>query len=204
MKRVWVNLLLLCLSVSLFGQSYERLYDYEMNTYGKKLHVSGSFEAMKQVRGYWTKEFSRLKGYDQYEMCLCGNGESVLKITMPVNVLFQSNDSILSIQSIGLLRPLLRLLRDESKASLVVACYSDNNGSTRYLEKITLVRAQAICDWMQGQGVPSRITHAFGMGNHVPLNENSNMAERQANRRVTFYLVPSKQMMKQAKRKKLI
>ncbi len=204
MKRVLVNLLVFCLSASLFGQSYARLSDYEMERYGKELHVNGSFEAMKQVRSYWTKQFGRLKGYEQYEMTLCGNGESVLKITMPVSDLFQANDSVLSVQSIGLLRPLVRLLRDERKATLVVACYSDNNGSVRYLDNLTQVRADAICDWMQGQGVKSRVTSGFGMGNHVPLNQNQSMAERAANRRVTLYLVPTKQMMKQAKRKKLI
>jgi len=204
MKRVLVNLLLLCLSVSLFGQTYERLTTYEMNRYGKKLHVTGSYDAMLQVRSYWSKEFTRLKGYQQYQISLCGNGESVLKITLPSNVLFQANDSALSVQSIGLLRPLLRLLRDENKVKLVVACYSDNNGSPSYLEGITQVRAQAICDWMQGQGVSSRLTTGYGMGNNVPLNKNQNMSERAANRRVIFYLVPSKQMMKQAKKKKLI
>jgi len=204
MKRVLVNLLVLCLSASVFGQSYQRLSDYEMERYGKELHVNGSFEAMQQIRSYWTKEFTRLKDYEQYDMTLCGNGESVLKITVPVNVLFFSNDSTLSVQSIGLLRPLLRLLRDEKKASLVVACYSDNNGSPRYLDGITQVRAQAICDWMNKEGVSSRVTSGFGMGNHVPLNQNLNMAERASNRRVTFYLVPSRQMMKLAKKKKLI
>ncbi len=188
----------------MFAQSYERLSDYEMNRYGKKMHVSGSFDAMRQVRSYWTKEFTRLKGYEQYEMTLCGNGESVMKITMPVNVLFQANDSVLSVQSIGLLRPLLRLLRDEKKATMIVACYSDNNGSPRYLDGITQLRAQAVCDWMKEQGVKSRVISGFGMGNHVPLNQNQTMAERAANRRVTLYLVPTKSMMKLAKKKKLI
>lgn len=204
MKRVLVNLLLLCLSVSAFAQSYDRMSDFELNCFGKKMHVNGSFDAMRQVRSYWTKEFGRLKGYDQYEMTLCGNGESVMKITLPVNALFAANDSVLAVQSIGLLRPLIRLIRDEKNATLIVACYSDNNGSPHYLDRLTQRRAQAVCDWMQSQGVKSRQISGFGMGNHVPINQNLTMAERAANRRVSLYLVPTKSMMKKAKKKKLI
>ena len=205
MKRVWLNLLLLCAAASLSAQSYQRIDRYEEDLYGKRLHVSGSFTQLQQVRDYWSREYTRLKGYEQYDITLCGNGESVLRISIPVSELFQPNDSVLSIQSEGVLRPFLRLLRgDGAKATVLVACHSDNNGSPCYLEHITTRRAKAICTWMRRQGVESRSARAYGVGNHVSLNDNRTLSDREANRRVTFYLVPNRHMLKLAKRRKLV
>lgn len=205
MKRVWLNLLLLCLSVSVSAQQYARLNEYEESLYGKHLHVMGSYEAMQQVRSYWFNQFDRLKSYHLIEMTLCGNGESVLKVEMPSSLLFDPNEASLNIQSEGMLRPFLRLLRGkEAKATLLVACYSDNNGSELYLNEMTSERAQAICQWMTTQGVDKKAVKGYGVGNHVPLNGNANMQEREQNRRITLYLVPNKQMMKLARRNKLV
>lgn len=202
MKRVLLSLVCLCLATSIFGQSYERLSEYEEDLFGKSIHVSGSFDALKQVRQYWTNEYNRLNS-DKCSMSLCGNGEAVLKVTIPVRLLFSANESSLQSQADGMLKPFLRLLRGgDAVASLVIACYSDNNGSSRYLDEMTLERANELHNWLLKQGVSSKV-RTFGLGNHVPLNANSNVAEREENRRVSFFLVPNKQMMKLAKKQKL-
>ena len=203
MKRVLLNLLAICAATGLFAQSYERMSAYEEELYGSKMHVKGSWDAMRQVRQYWSSEYDRLKCYDNYQMALCGDGEAVFKVTIPSRLLFVPNDSALLRQADGVLRPLLRLLRGkEAMASVVVACCSDNNGSTNYLEDFTRDRARAICGWLEKQGVEAAM-YGYGIGNNVPLNANGNLAEREENRRVTLYLVPNRQMMKLAKKGKL-
>lgn len=203
MKKVLLSLVCLCLATAIFGQSYERLSIFEENQFGRNIHVNGSFNALRQVRQYWNQECDRLKN-DKYSISFCGNGEAVMKVTIPVRLLFQANDSALQAQADGMLRPFLRLLRgSDAKASLVIACHSDNNGSNRYLDEMTLVRAKEIQNWLNKQGVTASV-HTYGIGNHAPLNKNSDMAEREQNRRVSLYFVPNKQMMKLAKKQKLI
>lgn len=203
MKRVLLSLLCLIGTMSLWGQSYERLSTFEENLFGRNIYVSGSYDAMKQVRQYWNNEFSRLKN-DKYSIAFCGNGEAVLKVTIPVRLLFKANEPSLQAQADGMLRPFLRFLRGrDATASLVIACHSDNNGSARYLNEMTLDRANEIQNWMQKQGVTAKV-HTYGVGSNVPLNDNASISEREENRRVSFYLVPNKQMMKLAKKQKLI
>ncbi|MBP5716202.1 MAG: hypothetical protein J6W69_03715 [Bacteroidales bacterium] len=203
MKKVLLSLCCLCAGFSLFGQDYQRLSLYEEELFGSKMHVNGSFDAMRQVRQYWNQEYARLKVYDKYQIALCGDGEAVFKVTMPTSLLFEANEPTLLSQADGILRPLLRLLRGkEAMASVVVACCSDNNGSADYLDNFTRSRARAICSWLEKQGVEVAI-YGYGIGNHVPLNGNGTLAEREENRRVTLYLVPNRQMMKLAKKGKL-
>ena len=203
MKKVLLSLLALCAASGLWAQDYERMSAYEEELYGSKMHVNGSFSAMRQVRQYWSREYDRLKCYENYQMALCGDGEAVFKVTIPSRLLFEANDSTLLRQADGVLRPFLRLLRGkEAKASVVVACSSDNNGSADYLDSFTCNRARAICRWMEKQGVEAAM-YGYGIGNHVPLTDNSNRAAREENRRVTLYLVPNRQMMKLAKKGRL-
>ena len=68
---------------------------------------------------------------------------------------------------------------------------------------MTLNRAYSVREWLQKQGVSSKVL-CYGMGNKVPLNENRNMEEREVNRRVALYLVPNRSMVKLAKKNKLI
>lgn len=203
MKRALLSLFCLGLSFALSAQTYERLSAYEENLMGRSIHVNGSFDAMQQVRKYWNKEYKRLSN-EHYQISLCGNGECVFKVTIPSRLLFVQNDSTMLVQADGMLRPFLRLVRGkEAKASVVIACHSDNNGSEQNLNHITAARAESVCDWLIKQGVTAKVK-TFGLGNHAPLNENSTLKEREQNRRVTLYLVPNKQMMKLAKKKKLI
>ncbi len=203
MKKVLLSLLALCAASGLWAQDYERMSAYEEELFGSKMHVNGSFDALRQVRQYWNQEYARLKVYDKYQIALCGDGEAVFKVTMPANLLFEANEATLLFQADGILRPLLRLLRGkEAMASVVVACCSDNNGSDSYLDSFTRNRARAICSWLEKQGVEVAI-YGYGIGNHVPLNDNSTLAEREENRRVSLYLVPNRQMMKLAKKGKL-
>lgn len=199
MKRVLLSLLCLGFVSGLWAQSYERLTKYEEDLYGRRIHVSGSFEAMRQIRQYWGKEYERLNN-NKCQMVLCGNGEGVLKVTIPSRLLFQANDSAMLTQADGMLRPFLRLLRGkDALASVLVACYSDNNGSDNYLKGFSLSRAEAVSQWLRRQGVTAKVS-TYGIGNHAPLNENSNIAEREQNRRVSLFLVPNKQMLRMAKK----
>ena len=204
MKKVLLSLLCcLGLASTAVAQQYERLTHCEQELFGKEIYLNSSFAANQQIQQYWKKQYSRLNS-DKYDIVQCGNGESVLKVTIPSRYLFCDNEALLQHQADGLLRPFLRFLRGkEAYATVVIACYSDDNGSQNYLDGMTLDRANSVREWLEKQGVSSKVM-CYGLGSKVPLNDNKTMSEREQNRRVSLYLVPTRSMIKLAKRNKLI
>ncbi len=199
---LWCTLLPLCAS----AQSIERMSDFEQELYGERAHVTADFQTMKAIRRYWEQEVLKLKNSNRpgYEFSLIGNNESVLKVTIPSDDIFVPGDSVLSSTSDSYLFPLVRLLRgEEAVASVIVSCYSDNNGSDRFLRRITSARAATVGRWMRKQGVdPTQIT-CYGLAQHSARTDNSTLQKRRQNRRLCLYLVPNKHMVKLAKKGKL-
>ncbi|MBQ0056737.1 MAG: OmpA family protein [Bacteroidales bacterium] len=204
MRRLLIILAVICCTCTAgVAQTYERLSDHEQSLFGKKVFVSGDYETMKSIHRYWVQESIRLKGRN-YEFAHLGVNDGVLKVTIPSRVLFQQEDSVLSLQADGLLRPFLRLVRgDDALATLVITCHSDNNGSDRYLNDMTASRAHSLSEWFAKQGTNAVALSTYGIGKKVPRTDNSSMAARERNRRVTLYLVPNKKMLKLAKKGKL-
>ena len=186
------------------AQSFERLSSYEETLYGDRVFVNGDYNTMRNVRTYWQRESVRLHHLRGCEFSLCGNGDAILRVTIPTRLLFAPNDTLLTPQADASLRPFLHLLRGSAPlASLVVSCHSDNNGSTRYLAETTAARARSVERWMARQGVPSAKVQAYGVGDHCPRGDNESVGARERNRRMTLYFVPSKEMLKLAKKDKL-
>lgn len=187
--------------VALQAQGFERMSDIEADVYADKVFVSGDYETMKNVRRFWQKEVQRLHSMRQLEFVLTGSNDAVLKVTIPARALFNQNDTTLVSSAEGLLRPFLRLVRgDDAVASIVIASFTDNNGSESYLSKLSTGRSSALHRWFAKQGVGPADIRSFGFGNRVPRNQNANIRERERNRRVSLYFVPNKKMLKNAKK----
>lgn len=190
--------------VALQAQGFERMSDVEADVYADKVFVSGDYETMKNVRRFWQKEVQRLHSMRQLEFVLTGSNDAVLKVTIPARALFNQNDTTLVSSAEGLLRPFLRLVRgDDAVASIVIASFTDNNGSESYLSKLSTGRSSALHRWFAKQGVGPADIRSFGFGNRVPRNQNANIRERERNRRVSLYFVPNKKMLKNAKKGEL-
>lgn len=202
--RYYITLLFAVILLTPFGlqaQNYERLSDIEADTYGDYAQVNGDYQTMKAVRSYWVKEVQRLKSMKQLEFALTGNNEGVLKVTIPARLLFSQNDTILLSSADGILRPFLREVKgNDAVSTLIVAGFSDNNGNERYLNTLSGGRARQIHRWFARQGVGPSDIHSFSFGNRVPRNGNQTIAQREKNRRVTLYFVPTKKALRWAKR----
>lgn len=186
------------------AQNFERMPDVESELYGEKAFVNGDYETMKAVRRFWQTEAQRLKSNRQLEFALTGGNESILKITIPARLLYAQSDTVFINSAENQLRPFLRLLKGpEAVASVIVAAYTDNNGSDNYLNKLSTSRANVIHRWLAKQGVAPADIHSYGFGNKVPRNQNSNIRERERNRRISLYLIPNKAMLRDAKKGKL-
>lgn len=185
----------------LSAQNYERMSEVEADIYGDYAQVNGDYQTMKSMRSYWVKEVQRLKSMKQLEFSLTGNNEGVLKVTIPARVLFAQNDTIMLSSADSFLRPFLRMVKgNDAVATVIVAGYSDNNGSERYINMLSGGRARQVHRWFARQGVGPAYVHSFGFGNKVPRNANETIAQREKNRRISLYFVPTKKALRWAKR----
>lgn len=199
-----VLVLHLSVILQLRAQNFERMSDVESETYGAMAYVNGDYETMKAIRRYWSNEVQKLKSNRQLEFSLTGSNEAVLKVTIPARLLFAQGDTTLVNTAENQLRPLLRLIKGpEAVATVIIAGYSDNNGSESFLHKLSTSRAAAVHRWLAKQGVGPTFIHSFGFGNKVPRNQNANIRERERNRRVSLYFVPNKALMRDAKKGKI-
>ena len=186
------------------AQNFERIPETEQNLYGEKAFVTAEYETMKNVRSYWKKESQRLVSLRGCRCALTGPNEAIFKVTVPARFIFHPNDTLISPFAELQLRPLLHLIKgNDPMTSLIVACHSDNNGSESYLQSFTDIRARELAQWFRRQGAISAHIYPYGLGNTSPVSDNSTLALREKNRRVTLYFVPAKNMLKLAKKNKL-
>lgn len=210
MRRLFLTgvgaILSFCFMESGFAQNVERIPEYEQSLYGEMAHVNGDYQTMQNVRRYWMREAERLGSFDRsgFEFALVGGYEGILKVTVPSDEIFVSGDTLMTQNSDGILYPLVRFLRgSDAVASVIVSCYSDNNGSAAYLNRVTSSRAAVIGRWISRQGVEASHIKCYGLADQSPRTDNSTMKKREQNRRVSFYLVPNRHMLKLAKKGKL-
>jgi outer membrane protein OmpA-like peptidoglycan-associated protein len=62
--------------------------------------------------------------------------------------------------------------------------HTDDVGGDAYNQRLSEQRADAVCDYLTAQGVPSESVTAVGLGKSDPVASNDTAAGRQQNRRV--------------------
>lgn len=193
----------MCAGTSL-AQSIVPLSEVESATFGEFAFINADYETMRNIRRYWVQQTQQMKPVKDIDFKLTGSNDGVLKITLPASMLFHPGDSTMLNKADSYLRPIVKLIApNEALVKVIIACYSDNNGNDTYLKSLTRGRASELHRWFARQGLGPGDLRSFGMANSVPLNKNSNMAERRANRRVCIYLIPGKRMLRLAKKDKL-
>lgn len=134
-----------------------------------------------------------------YEVDLSERDGMVLMVTVPASELFAPNDTIISHSAPQKLKPLAQPLRVPDKYKLLVVVHSDDTGSEEYLYDLTRARADAIRNWIAGQGIPVDGVVPYGLGYDEPVSVEVSRKGRAANRRVEFYYVPGPIMLEELK-----
>lgn len=208
MKRALLNTLLTTALLALLSlgnlnaQNYERMTEVEAETFGDYAIVNSSdYQTVKNVRRYWTQEVQRLRQMRQLEFLLTGGNETILKVTIPSRLLFAQNDSTMLQSADNILHPFVRFVAGkDALATLIVAGYTDNNGSEQYIKQMSGARSRQVHRWFARQGVGPADIRSYGFANRVPRTENASIAQREKNRRVSLYFVPNKKMIRAAKK----
>jgi len=108
--------------------------------------------------------------------------------TRQIRFHFEFNSADLDEESEALLEEFRFALTLDPDLHLKVEGFTDNLGHEHFNQRLSLKRANSVCDFLKRSGVESERLQAIGRGEEEPLNENATEAERALNRRVVLTL----------------
>ncbi|QCO67751.1 OmpA family protein [Luteimonas yindakuii] len=130
---------------------------------------------------------------------MAGTGVDVVRqgdnitLNMPGNVTFGFDQSNIQSQFYPVLNNVANTLRQYEQTVIEVAGHTDNVGAAAYNQQLSERRAQAVAQYLSGQGVNQQRIITVGAGMTRPIADNSTDAGRAQNRRVEITLVPIQQ-----------
>jgi len=113
-----------------------------------------------------------------------------ITLNMPGNVTFAFNSSNLDPKFYPVLNNVAGTLSEYNQTVVEVAGHTDNVGSDAYNQTLSVQRASAVANYLQGKGVNRERLITTGAGESRPIASNDTDAGRAQNRRVEITLVP--------------
>lgn len=126
------------------------------------------------------------------------NDGQAIRVTFDSGILFATNSSTLTTTSQTSLRNFAANLKVNDQTDLLIIGHTDNTGSDRINDPLSLNRASSVRTFLAGQGVASNRMRVEGKGSREPVADNSTAAGRKENRRVEVYILPNKAMVEAA------
>ena len=105
------------------------------------------------------------------------------------NIFFDFDMAELRPESVSELQRLVNLLRSQPTMRVQINGHTDSVGTYSYNEELSQARAQAVVDYLIGQGIPPARLNAMGYGEALPVESNDSEYGRQKNRRVEFTIL---------------
>lgn len=119
------------------------------------------------------------------------NGDRII-LNMPSNITFATDQYAVMPQFYPTLNSVAIVLRKFDKTLIDVNGHTDSTGSLQHNEQLSQNRAQAVANYLFGQGLDSRRVSAMGFGPSQPVAPNSTAEGRALNRRVEIQIAPIK------------
>ena len=126
------------------------------------------------------------------------NDGQAIRVTFDSGILFATNSSTLTTTSQTSLRNFAANLKVNDQTDLLIIGHTDNTGSDRINDPLSLNRASSDRSYLAGKGVSSNRMRVEGKGSREPVADNSTAAGRKENRRVEVYILPNKAMVEAA------
>ena len=124
------------------------------------------------------------------------NNLQAIKVTFDNGILFATNKSELSPASREALTKFATSLKNSPDTDVTIYGHTDNTGAVN--ERISKERADAVANFLVGQGISrSRLT-TEGLAFDQPVADNSTAEGRAQNRRVEIYITANADMIKKA------
>lgn len=149
------------------------------------------------VRAYMKSIAENLyrEGYDVETM---REGEVVIAV-IPTDELFAPNDTVLMPAANKRLEHFKQYATPDDRFKIVIAVHSDDTGSEEYLYDLTERRTVAVLDYLESVGFNPDNIVGFPKGNSSPVAESTSRANRAKNRRLEIFIVPSQELLAQAR-----
>lgn len=126
------------------------------------------------------------------------NDLQAIKVTFDNGILFATNSSQLSNASREALTKFANSLKNSPDTDVTIYGHTDNTGTREVNERVSKQRADAVANFLVGNGIArSRIT-TEGLAFDQPVADNSTAAGRAQNRRVEVFITANANMIKQA------
>ena len=120
---------------------------------------------------------------------LQGTGVSVT-LKMAGNITFATNSSALSPAFFDVLSSVSKVLAEYEQTVVEVAGHTDSSGPEDYNRSLSERRAGSVAQYLQSQGIINERLLTIGLGESMPVADNSQSNGKQANRRVEITMVP--------------
>ena len=142
-------------------------------------------------------ELERIQGA-QVESVTDKNNLQAIKVTFADGILFQTGKSDLSASSKSALSQFATSLINNPQTDISIQGHTDNTGSRATNEKLSRERAQAVANYLKGNGVQGFRMTTEGLAYDYPVANNGTAAGRAQNRRVEIYITANEQMIRDA------
>ena len=113
-----------------------------------------------------------------------------ITLNMPGNVTFATNSADLSPQFFDVLTSVSKVVTEFDQTVVEVAGHTDSTGSDAYNQGLSERRATSVANYLRNQGVIQQRLLTIGLGEGMPVADNTTASGRQLNRRVEITLVP--------------
>lgn len=115
-----------------------------------------------------------------------------IRLVMPGNITFITDSADINSGFYATLNSVAKVLKKFDDSTVLVSGHTDNTGSDSYNLTLSQNRAQAVADYLSGQGVKYKRFEVMGMGKSNPIASNTSSTGRAQNRRVEIKIVPNK------------
>lgn len=119
--------------------------------------------------------------------------DGTLKVNIPSNVSFDTNQSTLKPELLPVLDSVAKALNEHPELRAKSIGYTDSSGSNAINVPLSQRRAAAVTQYLASRGVAQSRLTAEGQGSANPVGDNSTPAGRALNRRVELFLYAVKQ-----------
>ncbi len=126
------------------------------------------------------------------------NNLDAIKLVLGNSVLFATNSTTLSPAAQAALSRVAYNLKQFPDTDVTVVGFTDNTGTVAVNDRISLQRAQAVMNYLEGQGIAASRLKAVGNGENDPIASNATAAGRAQNRRVELFITAGKEMIQNA------
>lgn len=126
------------------------------------------------------------------------NDGQAIRVTFDSGILFATGQATLTSSSQAELRKFAANLQSNNQTDILVVGHTDNTGSDKINNPLSVNRASSVRSFLASQGIASSRMRIDGRGSYEPIADNSTAAGRKENRRVEVYILPSKAMVEAA------